>query len=354
MHQRAGLAPLEFVLSLPIMLFVMGLIIIVGTTGAWKARNVATARQAAWRTVWPKNGHQDENSRGWPDRYASMERRDPEDAFIPNDPLHEHHVVRGPTVFDPDTGKSMPVREELFDMKRGMVAGVSDLQKDFPVLGRMGDVDLERTHRILDDRWQFQQMSIPSNRERRVLFMYPLDLASIIPSETDRYVNAAVEILDNSDAEALAMLDNDDELQRRPPALPYSPPYGIGRAPDYHLPENRQLRRALLNPRLVCSFDVDTMNDNIGDPMVNEIAGFDGARSLSLAGVPGKITRDYLRMYRSHLAFIERLRDMANNPNTPPEIVAHINQNSGLMDQQEQMLEEYIAQLEEFAQTLLQ
>ncbi|MBM79049.1 MAG: hypothetical protein CMJ78_00450 [Planctomycetaceae bacterium] len=354
-HRRAGLAPLELVLSLPIMLFVMGLIIIVGTTGAWKVRNVSTSRQAAWRTTWPKNGHFDENPRSWPD-YASMERLDPEDAFIPHDPMHEHFVVRGPVVADPESGKTMVVREELFDMQRGMVSGMSQIQKDFPVLGKMppGQIDLERQHRILDDRWQFQQMAIPSNRERRVLFMYPVDLAGMIPGHIDRYVSAATDILNSDDSEELSMLDNDDELRQRRPGLPYNPPFGIGYAPDYHLPENRQLRRQLLNPQRVCSFDAETLRENIGDPMVYEIAGFPRPRgSLSLAGVPGKITRDYLRMYRSHLAYIEYLRDLAENPSTPPEIVAHIQQRMPIMNSNEAQMEGWVQELEDFAQTLV-
>ena len=63
---RSGLAPLELTLSLPIMLFVMGLMIIVGTTASWKIRTVTNSRQAVWRTIDPRDGEEDPHSRGWP------------------------------------------------------------------------------------------------------------------------------------------------------------------------------------------------------------------------------------------------------------------------------------------------
>ena len=49
---RRGLAPLELVLALPILLFVMALIVCYGTISAWKVREHSVARLAAWETGW--------------------------------------------------------------------------------------------------------------------------------------------------------------------------------------------------------------------------------------------------------------------------------------------------------------
>ena len=51
-HGRRGLAPLELVLALPILLFVMALIVCYGTISAWKVREHSVARLAAWETRW--------------------------------------------------------------------------------------------------------------------------------------------------------------------------------------------------------------------------------------------------------------------------------------------------------------
>ena len=49
-----GLAPLEMVLSLPILLFLMALIINYGTVASWKVRGLSAARHAVWSSRWPR------------------------------------------------------------------------------------------------------------------------------------------------------------------------------------------------------------------------------------------------------------------------------------------------------------
>ena len=49
-HPRSGMAPLELVLYLPIMLFVMALMMIMGTAGAWKrSRTMKGWKRRGWK-----------------------------------------------------------------------------------------------------------------------------------------------------------------------------------------------------------------------------------------------------------------------------------------------------------------
>ena len=63
---RHGLAPLELVLSLPLILFVMALIINFGVLACWKVRAATVARQAVWRQRFDRKGQTDPLPTGWP------------------------------------------------------------------------------------------------------------------------------------------------------------------------------------------------------------------------------------------------------------------------------------------------
>ena len=53
--RRRGLAPLELVLSLPILLMVMALMINFGTVACWKVRGLGVSRQCVWGNRWPRS-----------------------------------------------------------------------------------------------------------------------------------------------------------------------------------------------------------------------------------------------------------------------------------------------------------
>lgn len=342
LHRRAGLAPLELTLALPIMLFVMGLMIIAGTTGSWKARAVTNTRQSVWRTLWPRDGHDDPNPRGWP-AAATMERQDGRE-LIEFDPYSEHDVVRGQPLAAP-SGEVLRVEEGLFDMQDDVVTGLAEMQRPYPVMGNMGSgrIHLQREHPILDNRWQFQEMGLGANRQRRVTFLYPADYERALTQQVQRYHNAALEIVYNPDNPVLDRLDDDDELEAHPPgALPYSPPYGLGNAPDYHIPQGAP-RREMLNPNRVCSDNVQNLSDRVVSPLVR-----------ATERLPERMTRDHLRMYNAHLDFIERLREMLDDPATPPDVRAMISAALPQMNADEQQLEQYVDQLEQFRDSLQQ
>ncbi len=364
-QRRAGLAPVELTLSLPILLFVMALMVIIGTTAAWKARAVSVAREAVWRTNLRRTGANDPHPRTWPND-ARMTVANSSRAILPNDPYSQHVVVRGPILTAP-TGEALPVRNDLSDMDGGLRRGIAGIERPYPMLRRLGRIDLERDHALLQDQWTYLEMGYPNNWMRRVLRIYPIDLAALMPTETQRYMTAALAILQNPNLPILQMLDNDDELrQPTPGGLQYEPPYGIGFAPDYHFPERNPLRARLLNPDLVCSFNISDLKDSLTDPLFQEIRGHSGMRSdLSQCGVAGRLTRDYLRMYQQHMRHIDSLLHRLGMPAfpgdrpppvtqpLPPQIQAYLMSKVGEMRANRETLERYVGELERFRDYLL-
>ena len=65
-HARRGLAPLEFVLSLPLLVMMMALMIDFGVAGAWKIRTQTNARYAGWRTLTSRTGEFNATPPYWP------------------------------------------------------------------------------------------------------------------------------------------------------------------------------------------------------------------------------------------------------------------------------------------------
>ncbi len=311
-QRRRGLAPLELVLSLPIMLFVMGLMIIFGTSTAWKVRTHANSRQAVWRTFTPRSGQDDPVPSGWPES-AEMSVRESQYSVFDTDSFADFEVIRGPFVTDPETGHNLDVLEQTMDPVAGTTEGVAHIERGFPVLGALPPegISFTRVHTAFDDRWQFWNMGMRSNRTRRVRFMYRPDLQARNPAETNRYVTAALAIVQNPNRQALTVLDRDDELAA----------FNNGYI-DFH-PRIPQRRDCTDNPE-----DLRRMVER----RLQDIS----------PGVPQRLTREFLRMYQSQLSTLE---SQLNDPQTPP------GQRVGLQSQISG-LETKIEQLEQFQSTL--
>ena len=309
-QRRTGLAMLELVLSLPIMLFVMGLMIIFGAAGSWKVRTLSNSRQAVWRTFSPRTGDDDPIVLGFRSP-SEMSVEDGDASIFDEDPFAEFPVVRGPQIVDPQSGQSLPVRQGLLDITVGLVQGHASIERGYPVLSDMppGRIDFVRKHAAVDGRWQFWDMGLVSNRTRRVRFMYPIDLQGRMPDLTQQYVNAALAIGQSPNAQALNVLDQDDELRSF-----------YGRYIDYHARVGRG-----------CTTDTSELQNLLDDlvPRINP-------------GVPQRMTRDFIKMYETQIA---NLQAQLDNPLTPP------GQQGGLQGQIEQ-LQTQVDQLRQFQSTL--
>jgi len=343
---RAGLAPLELTLSLPIMLFVMALTVIVGTSASWKVRAVANARHSVWRQLTPRTGGEDPFPRNWPANDATLDIAEGQSP-LPVDPYREFEVVRG----QPLTGQGgtrLEVRQSLFQMDDALDIGLAAIDRKYPMLGNLparpgqteaGRLQMQREHPLLDDRWQFGDMGLPSNTERRVLFLYPEDLERALSAEINRYHTAALAIVTSPDNGILDTLDADADLRNHEPGgLTYQPPYGIDQSPDYYLPTG-QIRRVLLNPSLVCSDNPNRIRENVVLPLLPEID----------PGVSQRLTRDHLRMYEQWVAHIDRLLAILRDPTAERSLKAQIQPFAGQMQRDKARLEPLIEQLQEFS-----
>ncbi len=314
-ERRTGLAMLELVLSLPIMLFVMGLRIIFGAAGSWKVRTLSNSRQAVWRTFSPRTGDDDPIVLGFRSP-SEMSVEDGNASIFDEDPYAEFPVVRGPQIVDPQSGQSLPVRQGLLDITVGLVQGHASIERGYPVLSDMppGRIDFVRKHAAVDGRWQFWDMGLVSNRTRRVRFMYPIDLQGRIPDLTQRYVNAALAIGQSPNAQALNVLDQDDELRSF-----------YGRNIDYHARVGH-----------ACTTDASELQNlvdsNLEDSLVPRIN----------PGVPQRMTRDFIKMYETQIA---SLQAQLNNPLTPPA-------QRGRLQGQIVQLQTKVGQLGQFQSTL--
>ena len=216
---RRGLATLELVLALPILLFIMALMVNFGTVACWKVRALNVARHALWSTRWPRSGATDPRPNFWP-QTAGVGAGGAGQAPMIDDPRVNQPVARGPLA-------GAEVNADLLDPTRGLREGSANLTRGFAMLGKMGTYHLNANTVMLDDRWQYPQMGLWANRQRRIPFIYALQKAPA--GLVNAYVQTVVSILSAPLRDALKPLDRDDEF------IFYGTLFGWGSgAPDFH------------------------------------------------------------------------------------------------------------------------
>ncbi|HZZ73397.1 MAG TPA: hypothetical protein VFE24_14175 [Pirellulales bacterium] len=274
---RRGLAVLELVLSLPVLLFVMATMIGFGTAATWKYRAQVEARNVAWRHIWPRGGEFAE--------YRTPEWQAPKNvgyqaggtvAALDAEP-YEMPVVRGPL-------ENFTVASTLFDATKGLDEGTSEIDRDFPLLKKMlPHYQFDEAHYLFDNQWQFRQQRMGSNADHRINVLYqmpqpPQDLLQQLTTagQTATTIHNSV---------AMQPLDQDAELTS-----------WYGRARNFY----PRLRR-------FTSLDVDLVEQRYVQPLVQQIEGGANGRRNS-SGVAGSLTNAFLQMYTS----------MQNSLTTPP------------------------------------
>lgn len=277
--RRRGLSTLEMVLCLPILLLVMALMINFGTAGAWRVRTLAVARHAVWSSRAPRWGLHFPRPQYWPATAHIAAGSDP-DATVLDDPRVDQPVARGPTL-----PSGTVVNRDLLDPTLGMRRGAAAIQREFPLLRRLGRYQLRTATEMLDRKWQFWQMhwtdaagnrqhGIPANLWRRIPVIYALPKAPA--SLQAAYVQAVLAILRAPFRRDLFPLDRDEEWlayhRRFPPAPDRPADLAIGPPPDFH----PRLRRFCDLDHAVAQKQVDNLIDRIrgrpGDPPVHSLA----------------------------------------------------------------------------------
>lgn len=321
---RRGLATLELVMALPILLFVMALAINFGTAASWKVRALVAARHAAWSTRPPRTGLQYPRPQNWP-RAANLDAGAAADFPLLDDPRVYHPVARGPTLPGGTT-----VNSELLDPSRGFRHGLSSLRRDFPLLQRLGTYGLSAETNLMDNLWQFWRQGLGNNGDRRIRVLYALAQAPANLSQA--YVQAALAILRFPLRNDLRPLDRDDEFQAYSQRFPQ---LRIG-VPDFHP-----------RPRGFCSLD-RTLADQVVADLLDRITGrvdrdASGNVTRRIPGVPETMTRAFIGLYTR---VIQELQNQMNA--TPPPPPAQMAAMQAEIDQ----LQAKIDILQKFLQTL--
>ncbi|MBL8850522.1 MAG: hypothetical protein JNG89_12650 [Planctomycetaceae bacterium] len=223
--RRRGLAPLELVLSLPLLLMIMAMIIVVGTAGSWKVRTLANSRQAAARGLWPRDGAFDAKPASWWPDSAVMSSGAADPAPFDDDPFTQHAVVRGPVIGA--QGSGLRVNTDMLDVTRGLAAGFSSINRDLPLWRQLPyrNQYQRETQVFSGDQWQFAPMGLGDNDERRVDNLYP-DYSLGTYGGLARTIAAREALLSfagTPPGQRLEILDNDPALNNRDfyPRLPW-------------------------------------------------------------------------------------------------------------------------------------
>lgn len=309
---RRGLAPLELVLALPILLFTMALIINHGTVAAWKVRALVTARHAAWASRWPRDASLTPRAAYWPSQGTSVGVT-PSDIPALDDPRIDRPVVRGPL-------PNLEVHSDLLEPIHGLSEGTSSLTRNFPLLGRIGPYHLNAHASILDNHWQFQRTDwpeqgkgLPANIWRRIPVIYLLPKAD--RSVSGAYYQAVMTALQAPYREALAPLDDDPEYRRITAMLD---PSGQGWAPNFTVS-----RRLAFH----CTLD-STVHQGAVENLRNRVQGGterdDNGNVRRVIGLPEEMTRSILGAYNQAIAGLQS--QLNSTPPPSPQEAARIQQ----------------------------
>lgn len=301
---RRGLAPLELVLSLPLLLMVMALMVIVGAAGAWKVRTLANSRQAVFRAMFPRSTDNDPVPPNYWPASASLQYTGGGSSPFPADPFAEHIVVRGPTFSDPETGHALNVRIRTMDMTAGMTSGRATINHDSAMWPQLNARNRFTRDNVMfaGHGWQFHALGIPYNDSRRILYTYDYEMSRYNPEAAAATNAAAQDLRSNPNRAALAVLDRDAELR-----------WWFGHNIDFHP-----------YPNNICSNDPARLRQQVLLPLLARIDN-----------VPRRMATTFLSMYRTQLQLLNEMDPQ------PPDA-----------DARRASLMELIRQLEDFLQTL--
>ena len=278
---RAGLAPLELVLVLPLLMMVMALMINFAHQVAWKTQAQIASRQAVWRQR-PTHlaGSRDRPPRNWEPPATMSVATAPPPPLFPQDPYDNYSALRGPILRDPQIGgptAQLQVDRGLLQLNDDLVQGQASINREVVLLPRLYQISFDVKHPLLQSEWRFHDFGYGDNHERRSLKLYSyLPGPEVIQRglETQR---AFLQIVQAPFRPALAILDKDQELAA-----------WIGSPPDFHPQSSRP-----------CVLDRDLVYRTVVQPLIDRIQGPQGG---GRGGVPENMAQTFIRMYREQIA----------------------------------------------------
>jgi hypothetical protein len=275
--RRRGLAPLELVMAIPLVLFVVALSVIMGTVSCWKIRAQGVARDAIFSRRWPRGGPFDPQESEW--RVANAVRGDQPGPALPelDSPVFQNPILRGPL-------PGISVNSQMFDPTSRARIGNAQLTRAVPTLKRLGNYSLNVQQFLVDGKWQYWQLGYTSNTSRRLRQLYDLLNLPAAASAKVKYQQAQQQTVFVYMQPALFVLDRDDELTA-----------WYGQPRDFH-------------PRLsrACALDANLLQQQTVPRLLSAI---DGQPRLpgqgKPRGVPETMARTFLSMYQQQLQILQ-------------------------------------------------
>jgi hypothetical protein len=320
-YARAGLAPLELVLSLFFLLVLMALIINFGTTAPWHIRGQIAARHAVWRSLSYRTGVGYPNPPNWWQPATA--------GLLPARPLYTvandmvgqvwsqgdlmQPALRGPAVVDPATGKQiLMTNRQYMEMVNQAVIGNANLTKAMPLLPNMRKASINPMQPVLDHLWRFEDMGFVYNNNWRLKGWYQIEADQIgdgnLMNLFMQYQMADMKIQQNPGIQALLVLDRDAEF----------PPWGWNPPPDVY----PQIGGCEASPQTVMTNIVMAPNNGL-------ISRIQGPRGGGRGGVPNVLAQRFIDLYNRQIQFYKS----QNPPNQ-----AMIDQLQKLIDQLKQFI----------------
>jgi hypothetical protein len=281
------------VLVTPLLLMVMAVIINAGTVACWKVRALSIAREAVWSTRFPRSGNSDPRPSYWPLPTGTSGTNGPTNVPALDDPRVDLPVARGPL-------PGAQVNAELLDPTTGLRTGLAGLTRNYPMLAKLGQYNMQAETQMLDNRWQYPQMGMVDNLQRRIPVIYALGQAPA--SLSNAYMQAIEAIIYAPFAPQLAPLDHDPEFIAFTGGAPdFHPKYASCWAPGWPC-------CTLGNPN--CSLDTNLVQQNVQN-LINQIQG---QKNPHIPSVAETMTQAFMGLYSQEMNAYQNQM----NANPPP------------------------------------
>lgn len=314
-RNRRGLAPLELVLAIPVLLFVLALSVIFGAVACWKVRGEVVARDAIFGRRWPRGGSLDPEAPEW--RVANATRSTSNGAQLTelDHPVFQNPLIRGPVISGP--AGNIAVNNEMLDPQNHQRVGGSNLQRDPAALAKMGPYTISVRQPLLDGKWQFWQLGYWRNGDRRLRELWDLLNVPEAAAEKEEYARTQSELLAIYNRPEYFVLDRDNEFAEW---------YGPRNVPNFHpqVPRFRTLDTEYVRLQILPEL-IDGPRRPPGRPS-----------DRGIVNVPRAMSNAFIRMYRQKLAALPQ----------PPEPLSPAQQ------AEKAELERKIEILEDFRDTL--
>lgn len=291
-QRRAGLAPLELVISLPLLLTVMALIVNFAHAATWKIRSATNARLAMWRHRPMWSADTDPNPVNyWPAGSSlgvgggnRISQVDP----VWNQSDIAQGWIKGP-VFVAGNGYLGIRDNRVNEMSEGISIGNANVSLRYPFIPAMGVMGMRAQHTVLDSVWQFHTMGYGWNGARRAKGWWQVEDSADWSSEKRDFLDADSRMVNNPQRDLMTPLDRDVELMAFFGAdTPRSDFYTV--APRYCIDDPMQVRRMISEP--------GAFLDRIR-----------GVKARGARGVNERMARSYREMYEAELAMLEAQAD---------------------------------------------